>query len=76
MRDNYDFNKMDDIKNPYLKRLNMTMEIDHKTADAIFQMAGVCYSEGQGPNTAEFEKLMLNLRKNFPDLDKRYSWLR
>jgi hypothetical protein len=76
MRDNYDFDKMNSIKNPYLKRLNMTMEIDHKTAEAIFEMDSICFGEGLGPNTAEYYNLMSSLKKNFPDLAKRYSWVR
>jgi len=75
MRNNYDFNKLDSISNPYIKRLNMIIEIDHKTAEAIFHMAGVCYREGQGANTAEYYTLINTLKKSFPDLEKRYCWL-
>ena len=53
----------------------MIIDVNHEMADTLFNIIGICFNEGQYPDTKEAKDLIVFLKKNFPDLDKKYNWL-
>jgi len=57
--------------------INTDVQVDivitPKIAEVILDMAGICRSEGIGPDNDGF--LLDLIKENFPDLSERYSWL-